>query len=104
MSKSLKNFTTIKEALGRGDWTPRGMRIVFLLGGWKDSIELTVDIRRAAAAWESKLNNFFIIAKDVIENPPLGPDLVKDNHPLAKELRDARKNTYIALCDSFDTP
>ncbi|KAL4965141.1 tRNA synthetases class I (C) catalytic domain-containing protein, partial [Aspergillus stella-maris] len=32
MSKSLKNFTTVSDALDRGDWTPRGLRIVFLLG------------------------------------------------------------------------
>lgn len=37
-SKSLKNFTTIREALGRRDWTPRSLRIVFLLGGWREGM------------------------------------------------------------------
>ena len=56
MSKSLKNFTTIKEALSRGDWTPRSLRIVFLLGGWKDGIEITDELVKAGSAWEDKLN------------------------------------------------
>jgi cysteinyl-tRNA synthetase len=56
MSKSLKNFTTIREALSRGDWTPRGLRIVFLLGSWKDGIEITDDVVKAGAAWEEKVN------------------------------------------------
>ena len=56
MSKSLKNFTTIREALARGDWTPRGLRIAFLLGGWKEGIEITDDLVKAGSAWEDKLN------------------------------------------------
>jgi cysteinyl-tRNA synthetase len=56
MSKSLKNFTTIREALERGDWTPRSLRVVFLLGGWKEGIEITDDLVKAGSAWEDKLN------------------------------------------------
>ena len=56
MSKSLKNFTTIREALSRGAWTPRGLRIVFLLGSWRDSIEVTEDLIKAGSAWEDKVN------------------------------------------------
>jgi cysteinyl-tRNA synthetase len=50
MSKSLKNFTTIREALDRGDWTPRSLRIDFLLGGWRDGIELTKGFIKAGSA------------------------------------------------------
>lgn len=56
MSKSLKNFTTIRDALDRGDWTPRGLRIVFLLGGWKEGIEITEDLVSAGSSWEDKLD------------------------------------------------
>ena len=56
MSKSLKNFTTIREALGRGEWTPRSLRIVFLLGGWHDGIELTESFVKEGTIWEEKLN------------------------------------------------
>lgn len=56
MSKSLKNFTTIREALERGSWTPRGLRIVFLLGGWREGVEITDDLVKAGNAWEDKVN------------------------------------------------
>lgn len=56
MSKSLKNFTTIREALSRGDWTPRGLRIVFLLGHWHDGIEITEELTKESSAWEDKLD------------------------------------------------
>lgn len=56
MSKSLKNFTTIRDALARGDWTPRGLRIVFLLGGWKEGIEIADDMVKAGSSWEDKLD------------------------------------------------
>lgn len=56
MSKSLKNFTTIREALSQRVWTPRGLRIVFLLGGWRDGIEITDDLVKAGSSWEDKLN------------------------------------------------
>jgi cysteinyl-tRNA synthetase len=56
MSKSLKNFTTIREALSRGHWTTRGLRIVFLLGSWKEGIEITDDLIKAGSGWEDKVN------------------------------------------------
>lgn len=56
MSKSLKNFTTIREALSNGEWTPRGLRIVFLLGNWHDGIEITEALTKEASAWEDKIN------------------------------------------------
>lgn len=62
MSKSLKNFTTIREALSRGDWTPRGLRIVFLLGSWKDGIEITDDMVKAGSAWEDKVNVSYFLS------------------------------------------
>ena len=37
MSKSLRNFVSIRDALTRGGWTPRGLRIFCLLGGKKAS-------------------------------------------------------------------
>lgn len=41
MSKSLKNFTTIRSALAKGDYTARSLRIIFLLGAWGGGIEIT---------------------------------------------------------------
>ena len=59
MSKSLKNFITVKEALSKGEWTARGLRIIFLLTGWKESMEITASLIKSGQAWEYKINNFF---------------------------------------------
>ncbi|KAK5155718.1 hypothetical protein LTR04_005763, partial [Oleoguttula sp. CCFEE 6159] len=104
MSKSLKNFTTIREALSRGDWTPRGLRIVFLLGGWKDGIEITDDLVKAGNAWESKVDNFFLKANDLQRNPPKVVNGNEEGSKLAEALTTAEAEVFEALCDSFDTP
>lgn len=57
MSKSLKNFTTIEEAMKPdGGWTARRLRIVFLLGGWREPIEITSDVIKGAESWEATAN------------------------------------------------
>lgn len=99
MSKSLKNFTTIREALERKEWTPRSLRIVFLLGGWKDGVEITDDLVSAGSSWEEKVNNFFIKMKDSATLQGSGSDDI-----LATALADAQKTVYEHLCDSFNTP
>lgn len=55
MSKSLKNFQTIRDALSTG-YTARGMRIVFLMGRWNDGVEISPDMRAQADGWESTVN------------------------------------------------
>lgn len=54
MSKSLKNFQTIKDALK--DYTPRGMRIVFLKGKWHQGVEISPSLKEEAEEWERTLN------------------------------------------------
>ena len=55
MSKSLKNFQTIQDALAT-TYTSRGMRIVFLLGKWHDGVEISPDMRSHADGWETTVN------------------------------------------------
>lgn len=102
MSKSLKNFTTIRTALERGDWTPRSLRIVFLLANWKDGIEVTDDLVAAGSGWEDKVDNFFLNVKDAA-NARLAFELGTDQS-LGAELADVEVKVYEALCDSFNTP
>ena len=67
MSKSLKNFVSIREALGRnGEWTSRRLRIVFLLGSWKDGIEIREGVIAEARNWEATLNKFFTNVKSLV--------------------------------------
>ena len=102
MSKSLKNFTTIRTALERGDWTSRSLRIVFLLGNWRDGIEITDDLVTAGSNWEDKVDNFFLNVRDAA-NARLAFELGTDQS-LGAELKDAEEKVYEALCDSFNTP
>lgn len=117
MSKSLKNFTTIREALARGDWTPRLLRIVFLLGNWKDRMEVTEEHTAAAKSWEKSVHNFFIKAINVESKTagPLANQAAADHADAAKQsaasddallqaLSAAQKDMHEALADSFDTP
>ncbi|GFF46695.1 hypothetical protein CNMCM6936_001835 [Aspergillus lentulus] len=100
MSKSLKNFTTIREALERKEWTPRSLRIVFLLGGWRDGVEITEELVSAGNSWEDKVNNFFIKMKDpaTLSGQTSGSDTT-----LPAALEAAKKATFDHLCDSFNT-
>ena len=101
MSKSLKNFTTIRTALERGDWTPRSLRIVFLLGGWRDGIEITDDLVQAGSGWEDRVDNFFLNIRDTAtEKSPK----TTGKGMLASALESAELEMYEALCDSFNTP
>ncbi|KAJ5495202.1 cysteine--tRNA ligase [Penicillium diatomitis] len=99
MSKSLKNFTTIREALDRKDWTPRSLRIVFLLGGWKEGCEITDELVSSGNAWEDKVNNFFLKVKDASALQGSGSDT-----NLAGDLEAAKSAVHKHLCDSFNTP
>ena len=106
MSKSLKNFTTIRAALERGDWTPRGLRIVFLLGSWKDGIEITEDLVKAGSTWEDKVNNFFIKTIDIVQNPAPDspPPKAESDDIMSAVLEKAKSDVYDSLADSFNTP
>lgn len=117
MSKSLKNFTTIREAIAKGDWTPRGLRIVFLLGNWRDGLEITSEVVKAGRAWEEKLDNFFIKVKDIQQRKAKQPsnvngvangvekvDIDGSGAGMQKTFEEAQRKFHDALCDSFDTP
>ncbi|KAH4104428.1 cysteine--tRNA (Cys) ligase [Parastagonospora nodorum] len=103
MSKSLKNFTTIREALARGDWNARSLRIIFLLGGWHDGIEITDDMRKGGASWESYVTNFFYKVRDLEVHPNIASTGAEDEK-VRKAFDAAKEKVHNALADSFDTP
>ncbi|KAI1340880.1 tRNA synthetases class I (C) catalytic domain-containing protein [Xylariaceae sp. FL0016] len=115
MSKSLKNFQTIKDALASTTYTARSMRIVFLLGKWNDGVEISPDMRKAADNWEDTVNNFFTNVKSLLVEA-WGMDAAvtykikkltiestsADGLPAA--LEQAKKDVESAFTNSFDTP
>ncbi|KAI1415325.1 tRNA synthetases class I (C) catalytic domain-containing protein [Hypoxylon sp. FL1857] len=115
MSKSLKNFQTIKDALA-STYTARSMRIVFLLGRWNDGVEISPDMRTQADNWEITVNNFFTNVKSLLAeasgttagvNGGVKALSISDDRPqedLRADLEQAKKEVEEALINSFDTP
>ncbi|RAH65439.1 cysteine--tRNA ligase [Aspergillus aculeatinus CBS 121060] len=103
MSKSLKNFTTISDALKRGDYTARSLRIVFLLGGWRDGVEITDELVKSASSWEEKVNNFFVKVKDPSTYQTSATDAAS-TETLTQALKSTQDKVDEHFCDSFDTP
>ncbi|KAL6402124.1 Cysteinyl-tRNA synthetase [Ilyonectria robusta] len=91
MSKSLKNFQTIQDALS-STYTSRGMRIVFLLGRWNDGVEISPDMRLQGENWESTISSLSINSDN------------KPTEGLLGELEQAKQEFEAALVNSFDTP
>lgn len=103
MSKSLKNFTTIRDAVSRGDWTARSFRIIILMNGWHDGIEITDDMRKAGAGLESYISNFFIRVNDLKLHPKTASTGTEDAK-IQEKLERTKTEVHAALSDSFDTP
>ena len=113
MSKSLKNFTTVREALLQPDWTSRSLRICFLLSPWKEGIEVTDEVLKNTAAWENRMNNLFIKALEAVRRAKnAGTTLGSFDEKSASEtdqklfaaLQTAKDRLDEALRDSFNTP
>jgi cysteinyl-tRNA synthetase len=102
MSKSLKNFTTIRSALASG-WTARSLRTSLLLGSWQDKIEMGDELITAVNSWESRLDNFFLKAIDVSKHPTHNKDTEADKTML-EALQHTKDEFHAAMCDSFNTP
>ncbi|KAJ3510950.1 hypothetical protein NM208_g15479 [Fusarium decemcellulare] len=108
MSKSLKNYTTIRDALRENKWTARSLRICFLLMPWKDGIEVTDELMKAVVGWEGKLNNFFLSSLDLWKRSSSETTRVQEpgaaDKKLLSSLDNAKADVDAALCDSFNTP
>ncbi|KAH0419552.1 cysteinyl-trna synthetase [Colletotrichum camelliae] len=110
MSKSLKNFQTIQDALAT-TYSARGMRIVFLMGKWNDGVEISPDMRAQASSWEATVNNFFSNVKALVADvnaPTEGVESLsiaeKPTDRLLAELEKAKTDLHTAITNSFDTP
>jgi len=107
MSKSLKNFTTIRDVLSQKEWTARSLRICFLLMPWQDGIEVTDELMKAVVGWEGKLNNFFLKSLDILKHSsPTSMStqgLSLADQQLLGALEKAKADVDAALCDSFNT-
>jgi cysteinyl-tRNA synthetase len=108
MSKSLKNFVTIKQALEK--YSPRQIRLIFLLHSWSTTLDYSDHGMEKALIYEKLLNEFFLNIKTHLRS------MKQLNHSdaytkfgehditLNERFSAAKKDIHIALCDSIDTP
>ncbi|KAJ1991986.1 cysteinyl-tRNA synthetase [Coemansia spiralis] len=109
MSKSLKNFIPIKQALKQ--YTARQIRILFLLSQWDSNLFFDSNSMQGAIAVERTFTNFFTNTSALLREFRLrweesdgnrkfkGPEL-----ELFGALNDTKARVHSALLDSFDTP
>ncbi|RHZ79280.1 hypothetical protein Glove_150g98 [Diversispora epigaea] len=109
MSKSLKNFITIKQALEK--YTSRQLRFCFLLHQWDSKLDFKDSSLAEAKNIETILNNFFVNVKALINEHRHSAYVSDGTHQYLnpeKELLNVfqgkQQNVHAALCDSFNTP
>jgi len=104
MSKSLKNFLSIKGVLERH--SARQIRILFLLQPWNAKINYSENSLREAASKEKAFKEFFMNIDVEIRNQPNEPDLDQVMVPEDRKFYDTIRQTQVvvhsSLCDSFD--
>ncbi|XP_034243855.1 cysteine--tRNA ligase, cytoplasmic isoform X2 [Thrips palmi] len=107
MSKSLKNFVTIKDALNK--YSSRQLRFAFLLHSWKDTLDYSDNTMEVAVTYERMLNEFFLNVKDLARNVGQQTTLDSFQKWTPKELElfnkfSATKDAvHACLCDNVDT-
>ncbi|CAK7563343.1 MAG: cysteinyl-tRNA synthetase [Sporothrix epigloea] len=111
MSKSLKNFQTIQDALAT-TYTARSMRIVFMLSRWNDGLEISPDMRKQASSFENTLDNFFTNVKARLTEAGVSSGIqklsldttIENKNDLVADFKQAKADLDAALRNSFDTP
>lgn len=103
MSKSQKNFITIRESL---EWfSPNQMRILFLRKQFNESMDYSKSSMDEAKAVERLFANFFLNVKAFLRDQTNSMPQFwrKEDKELYKELEDVREKTHEALLDNINT-
>uniref|UniRef100_A0A452QWV1 Cysteine--tRNA ligase, cytoplasmic n=1 Tax=Ursus americanus TaxID=9643 RepID=A0A452QWV1_URSAM len=105
MSKSLKNFITIKDALKKH--SARQLRLAFLMHSWKDTLDYSSNTMESALQYEKFMNEFFLNVKDILRAPV---DITgrfekweDEESELNESFYDKKAAVHEALCDNVDT-
>lgn len=106
MSKSLKNFITIKEFTKK--YTPRQIRMLFLRNKWWMPMTYSEDSIKDASSLENKLFTFLSVLKSHIQENKdkyyINNVCFDDNDKYFDDLLKQTKNEiHAAFCDNIDT-
>jgi cysteinyl-tRNA synthetase len=91
MSKSLKNFITIRQALagdGCPKFTPRQLRIMFLLGTWDRKMDFQYSALNDVRSFEKTISEFFLSVNYFLRESGIGAI----SHKWDKAERDLHQN------------
>ena len=105
MSKSLKNFITIKEALDV--YTPRQIRFCFILHKYNNTMDYSEDTMNNAIIIEKIFNEYFHNIKAILRKYPDGSGkqyLSEEDKNIINYLEKIKQNVHTSLLDDFDTP
>ena len=105
MSKSLKNFITIRQALAAG-YTARQLRMMVLLAAWDKGMNFSDDTMEHARNADRTFTEFFHMVKFLVRSVPAGAPAVWGDRERALRAALAKAQTAVhrALLDNFDTP
>lgn len=107
MSKSLKNFITIGDALK--EYSARQLRFAFLLHSWRDTLDYSKNTMDIALSYEKMFMEFFLNVKDIIQsmNDSRSSDRFLKWNDAEKHLNEiffaTKEAVHYALCDNIDT-
>jgi cysteinyl-tRNA synthetase len=101
MSKSLKNFTTIKDMLKLA--TPRQLRILFLHHHWNKDMNYEVEQLKFAENAERKMFNFLSVADSLGKSGAPFRTLGSEDAEVMGELERTQGEIHLALLDNLDT-
>lgn len=105
MSKSLKNFITIQQALA--SYTARQIRFFFLSHDWRGTLDYSQRSMQEAVELEKTFNEFFLLLKSELQQLSAAPadyaKLAEADSGLLSALDACKRAVHLALCDSIDT-
>lgn len=114
MSKSLKNFITIRQALQ--EYTSRQLRFAFLAHSWAETLDYSPNTMSTAISYERAFKEFFLNVTDIVRKCVGKLSMVdgsrsclifhkwtNDDKQLNQDFMDATLKVDAALCDNFDT-
>ncbi|KAK9450843.1 tRNA synthetases class I (C) catalytic domain-containing protein [Limtongia smithiae] len=110
MSKSLKNFITIREALEK--YSARQLRLAFALTQWNNALDFKDGLLSEVRTVESTFSNFFAVVRALVADEATAVADGKHipqrygsrERQLYASLTQAQTEFHAALCDNLATP
>ncbi|CAE6448292.1 unnamed protein product [Rhizoctonia solani] len=111
MSKSLKNFITVEDALKT--YSARQLRLAFLAQPWNAKMDFKESLMLEVRSQETVFNNFFALARALVRDEEAAAEKPSTEEPrhnygeaeteLSAFLTQTQHAYRVALCDSFNT-